>query len=313
MVYRHEGFGTLSHMRVSNYQVITPTALVNRPTSPTFDVRCTSTKMAAGVITAVIGKEPIPTGFDANNTGSCSFSRPVSAIRIRLWYGISDKSDNQTTLIQFDEPVRDISFPLPDHVLAPIVKADLSQGPYLREVSASSLSGEATGIPGFSNVELVTEPVGSTGRPAEDDFPGGRITMTKKGGLLDISEEQVIDSTLASYSVKYRRASRPERRELQCAETALTLEDMNRLWRALYENDVFELKDNGELRTKYKDETIHSYQVTVERAGQSNEFSVYNPWALVPRGENRYNAIVKAIEDAVRARLPEPASAACPG
>ena len=165
MVYRHEGFGTLSHMRVGNYQVITSAAVVDNPTSPTFDVRCISTKMAPGVVTAVAGKDPIPTGFDANNTGSCSFSWPVSAIRIRLWYGISDKSDNQTALIQFDEPIRDISFPLPDHVLVPIVKADLSQGPYLREVWTISLSGEATEIPGFSDVNLVTGPIPEEDRP----------------------------------------------------------------------------------------------------------------------------------------------------
>lgn len=135
------------------------------------EVHCISTEKEPNRPTGTIGKDAIPTGFDANNTGSCSFSRPVYAMRIRLWYGISNRSDNWTAVIQFNEPVLEISLPLPDHVPLPIIDPDLPAGPYLRDVWVVGYSDDAVEIQGFEHVDLVAGPIPIEDRPVEVEKP----------------------------------------------------------------------------------------------------------------------------------------------
>ena len=127
------------------------------PPPPPFEVQCTLTKKGPLPIVAVIGEDRIPTGFDAINTGSCKFSEPVTAVRLRLWYGVSDRSDNQTAQIEFDEPLLQLSFPLPEHVPVPTIDADLPQGPYMLEVWGIGPHGDAVEIYGFKTVSLVSD------------------------------------------------------------------------------------------------------------------------------------------------------------
>lgn len=177
VVERNEGFGTLNHIRISNYRVIEPRSEQEREQAllalKPLAVHCVSTDKEPERPTAIIGKDRIPTGFDANNTGSCSFSRPVHAMRVRLRYGISDRSDHQTALIQFDEPVLEISLPLPDQVPVPIVDTDLPEGHYLREVRVVGYSGGSVEIHGFKHVYLVSDPsrTSDESRPIPVDKP----------------------------------------------------------------------------------------------------------------------------------------------
>ncbi len=150
------------------------------PPPPPFEVNCVVTKKGPLPIVAVIGEDRIPTGFDANNTGSCKFSEPVTAVRLRLWYGISDRSDHQMAQIEFDEPLLQLSFPFPEHVPVPTIDADLTRGPYLLEVWAIGPGGELVEIRGFKNVDLVSvpTPVGDRPVPVQKPTAGPLPTAT---------------------------------------------------------------------------------------------------------------------------------------
>ncbi len=119
---------------------------------------------------AVIGKDPIPTGFDAINTGGCNFGEPISSIRLELrqcapdiWEGCTTGSDDasQVVVIPLRERQDALPFPL-EGFPVPLVDPGLPEGFYHRQVSAITPDGRATRVRGMENVHLVHGPGSAT-------------------------------------------------------------------------------------------------------------------------------------------------------
>ena len=115
---------------------------------------------------AVIGNDPIPTGFDAINSGGCNFRVPVSSIRIELWQCDPNPWDgcktgagyeSQRVVIPIPQPTNVFPFPLGD-LPVPLIDAGLPEGEYFRRVTAISTDGHAIQVSGIENVHLVHEP-----------------------------------------------------------------------------------------------------------------------------------------------------------
>ena len=118
---------------------------------------------------AVIGKDPIPTGFDAINTGGCDFREPVSSIRIELWQCDPSPWDGCTTgagyesqivVIPITEPQDVLPFPLAgfDGLSVPLIDPGLPEGEYVRRVIAITPDGKAIQVSNMENVHLVHDP-----------------------------------------------------------------------------------------------------------------------------------------------------------
>ena len=115
---------------------------------------------------AVIGKDPIPTGFDAINTGGCNFQEPIASIRLELWQCAPSIWDGCTTgtnyasqvvVIPVREPQDILPFPLVDFSV-PLVDAGLPEGFYFRQVTALTPDGRAIRVRGMESVHLVHDP-----------------------------------------------------------------------------------------------------------------------------------------------------------
>ena len=115
---------------------------------------------------AVIGKDPIPTAFDAINSGGCNFRMQVSSIRLELWQCDPDPWDGCTTgtgyesqivVIPIPEPTDVFPFPL-ENLPVPLIDAGLPEGEYARRVIAISGDGTAIQVSNMESVHLVHEP-----------------------------------------------------------------------------------------------------------------------------------------------------------
>ena len=115
---------------------------------------------------AVIGKDPIPTGFDAINTGGCDFGEPISSVRIELWQCDPRPWDGCTTGAGYESQVAVVPVPgggnvLPfpfDDLRAPLIDTGLPDGTYHRQVTAITPEGNAIHVPGMEDVHLVRDP-----------------------------------------------------------------------------------------------------------------------------------------------------------
>ena len=115
---------------------------------------------------AVIGKDPIPTAFDAINSGGCNFRMQVSSIRLELWQCDPDPWDGCTTgtgyesqivVIPIPEPTDVFPFPL-ENLPVPLIDAGLPEGEYARRLIVISGDGTAIQVSGIERVHLVHEP-----------------------------------------------------------------------------------------------------------------------------------------------------------
>ena len=138
----------------------TPTSTPTVVVSPTPDLSvepvCFATEAyALEYPVAVIGRDPVPTEFDAVNRGGCQFEFPVAQITVTL----TGEDGSQTAVIPLDAPANDVEFPLSSSMDVPVIEPKLPPGRYERTVAASTASGEPTPlISGFEPVILVDEP-----------------------------------------------------------------------------------------------------------------------------------------------------------
>ena len=102
-------------------------------------VECAMTEIAAQEIPMLVarGVDPIPSGFDAANSGVCSFGAPVRAVTLELHRdGIEVFA--QTAVI--DPPANDVRFPLADAEIGPIPDA-LELGSYDLLITVTHVDG----------------------------------------------------------------------------------------------------------------------------------------------------------------------------
>ena len=137
-----------------------PTAVPSVPgRSPTASVSleplCFATEAyALEHIVTVIGRDKVPTAFDAVNQGGCEFQFPVDRITIELL----GTEATQTAFVELTAPTSEVRFPLAADTGVPVVDAGLPEGLYERTVTASDAqSGRGGLIPGFEPVILVRD------------------------------------------------------------------------------------------------------------------------------------------------------------
>ncbi len=122
----------------------------------------------------------------------------------------------------------------------------------------------------------------------------GSIVMHKTGGIAGISELTTLREIDGSIIYVFVEGFTGERSEFEIAA-----EDLDQLWQELELNDVFTIPSNGDLLSTVADG--FNYEITVERGGDHNNFSVYEPSMLANDAEEpRYLAIVNAISALVQ-------------
>ena len=92
----------------------------------------------AGPIEAFRGLDRVPTGFDPVNGGSCTFTSPITKIRVDLLREGQLVFQQEITL---DPPSEVVPFPLSEE-LVEVVPADIEPGPYDRRILVNSAQGE---------------------------------------------------------------------------------------------------------------------------------------------------------------------------
>ena len=147
----------------------TPTRIPATPTAApaTSDPICVLTRAySQDFPMAVIGKDSIPTGFDAINNGGCNFREPISSIRIELWQcapniwdgcTIGGNYESQIVVIPVREPQDVLPFPLVGFSV-PLIDAGLPEGEYARRVIVFTPEGKAIQVYGMERVHLVHDP-----------------------------------------------------------------------------------------------------------------------------------------------------------
>jgi hypothetical protein len=121
----------------------------------------------------------------------------------------------------------------------------------------------------------------------EDDV--GKILMHQTGGFAGVSRITSIGEKDGKVVLAYIDAQADKSEEI-----VVSKEDVAQLWITLEENDVYSLSSNQELLENVRDAFF--IELTVERDGKYNQFSVYAPDLLTGTGEARYNNIVQAIQ-----------------
>ena len=150
-------------------------------------------------------------------------------------------------------------------------------------------------------------PTPATSVVASDDFSDARISMREGAGYSAWSES-TLSTRLCCVTRVFLAVANQEART-ECSAITISPEDQELLWRTLYDNDAFTLRDDSEVLSVVSDESF--YDIIAEHNGQRNEFSVYGPGFLADRLEGRYLAIVDAIRDLANLRLPPPSLEAC--
>lgn len=121
----------------------------------------------------------------------------------------------------------------------------------------------------------------------EDDV--GKILMHQTGGFAGVSRITSIGEKDGKI-VLARIDAQADKSE----EIVVSKEDVAQLWKTLEENDVYSLPSNQELLESVRDAFF--IELTVERGGKYNRFSVYAAELLTDTGEARYGKIVQAIQ-----------------
>lgn len=121
----------------------------------------------------------------------------------------------------------------------------------------------------------------------EDDV--GKIFMHQTGGIAGISRIISIGEVDGKI-VLTRIDPQADRSE----ETSVSPEDLVQLWEILEENNILTIPTNDKLLETVMDGFF--FELTVERGGKHNRFSVYAPELLIDSGEERYSNIVHAIQ-----------------
>ena len=121
----------------------------------------------------------------------------------------------------------------------------------------------------------------------EDDV--GKILMHQTGGFAGVSRITSIGEKDGKVILAHIDAQADKSEEI-----VVSKEDVAQLWKTLEENDAFSLLSNQELLENVRDAFF--IELTVERGGEYNRFSVYAPDLLVGTGEARYSNIMKAIQ-----------------
>ena len=105
---------------------------------------CFSTEMGPreNPVLVARGLDPIPSGFDAGNHASCTFARPITAVKLEL---LRDGKTVLQQVIPMDAPPTDIEFPLSEMPAQPI-GADLETGGYDHRITVATEDGEETEV-----------------------------------------------------------------------------------------------------------------------------------------------------------------------
>jgi hypothetical protein len=124
----------------------------NPPSEKPVTVTCLTTEAyALEHIVAVIGQDPVPTAFDAINSGSCETSERI----VKLHLSLVGDSDTQDVVIELPSPSTTFAIPLADAAGVPTIQAPLQTGRYERHVVGVTADGRQVVIPGFEPVILV--------------------------------------------------------------------------------------------------------------------------------------------------------------
>ena len=113
------------------------------PTTPeiepvVFDLDVCATTRAAQLPIEFEYKGTIPTGFDGINTANCTFTKPVMTLTVTLT-GPATHSETFTLA----EPTTEVSFPLPEGTLSISTLEIVPPGECQREMTVTSVDGEA--------------------------------------------------------------------------------------------------------------------------------------------------------------------------
>jgi hypothetical protein len=104
-------------------------------------------------LVAVIGVDPVPTAFDAINSGGCDFSEPIVLIQITL----RNDSGEQVAEVAV-APQAHLNIPFGDIDRLPLIDSGLAPGRYERTAVVYAADGRSSGaIPGFDAVLLVDD------------------------------------------------------------------------------------------------------------------------------------------------------------
>lgn len=122
----------------------------------------------------------------------------------------------------------------------------------------------------------------------EDDV--GKILMHQTGGFAGVSRVTSIGEKDGKVIL-----ARIDGQADKSEEIVVSPEDVAQLWITLEENDVYSLSSNQELLENVRDGFF--FELTVERGGKYNRFSVYAPELLIDSGEERYSNIVHTIQE----------------
>ena len=122
----------------------------------------------------------------------------------------------------------------------------------------------------------------------------GKITMHQSGGIAGISQTITIGKDSDSIILTSIENN-------QTKEVKVSPSEIDNLWKKLESNDVFNLNTNQKLLERVADG--FSFEVTVQRERQYNQFSVYAPEILTEDGEIRYSQIITAIRKFAEAKL----------
>ena len=135
----------------------TPTARPSPTPTLALNPECFSTEAyALEHIVAVVGRDAVPTAYDAINRGGCRFQAPITQITVEL----TGEEGTQFVVIPLPTPTNDIEFPLPSAIDVPLIDPTLPPGPYERTVTVATAvrSGPGAVIPGFEPVLLIKNP-----------------------------------------------------------------------------------------------------------------------------------------------------------
>ncbi len=133
---------------------VPPTPTPEPPPDP--EALCITTEAyASEYLMAVIGRDPVPTAYDAINGGGCDFPLAVYSVRIELTSG----EHSWTAYVNIPQPARNLDVPFNEFDV-PLVDPGLPDGRYARRVTALAAVGAREfemEIPGFEDVYLVSD------------------------------------------------------------------------------------------------------------------------------------------------------------
>ncbi len=118
------------------------------------EVLCITTLAVQMPIEFHFGSDPVPTGFDDINGGSCAFPEEIESIMVTL-QGIDGSGPSHTAIWTLPEATSQVSFPLPKDLIAMETRAFLSPGQYERTLTATGVSGTVYDVANASGALMV--------------------------------------------------------------------------------------------------------------------------------------------------------------